>query len=388
MKILINKYQVAFLTTLLLVLCEIGTLFFSELRLLKYFSLPFLFVIAILVRFKINTTNIYLNNELILSFLIMFFGLFFGWIRGNMSSRGLEEGYFIILPLLIVYLINNDNVLKHSNVVLMFLVYSSIYIFSIFSKLILVFKNPSLLIDGFTSSNLPTESSYAFVLGLFVIYFSLENKKWLFIISSIIFLLAFKRIALLGVIIVLFIILSNYLFKINKNKFIFPIVFGSILSVLVLISVGSGKFDKEIYNYTGKSANKILMGRQNLYKSAFERFPIEESILGNGLGSLTTYFKSEQKSKDSIIGDNLLLHSDLLKIILELGVLVFLIWIYLKTRINIFSSKSLAVFVYLLFLLLTDNVSIYFNVLLVYYFIQANYYSEKKKKQIESSSNT
>ena len=94
---------------------------------------------------------------------------------------------------------------------ILFYTFSIIYLVEIFPHLYTVIQNPKILILGIISSNVPTESSSAFIFGFFVIYFAYEKKSFLFFLSSFLFLLAFKRIAIMGCTLVFLISIFNYI---------------------------------------------------------------------------------------------------------------------------------------------------------------------------------
>ena len=141
------------------------------------------------------------------------------------------------------------------------------------------------------------------------------------------------------------------------------IAFLNLLFVILLIRIGSGHYDQLISISTGMSVDAVTMGRRVLYAQVLG-FIQDISWLGIGLGKTTQILSS--------IGYELQnLHSDLLKYFLEFGPILFGVWIYGLYRLNTLSPRLITMLVYLNILFITDNVSIYFNVMFLFYLLQA-----------------
>jgi hypothetical protein len=219
-----------------------------------------------------------------------------------------------------------------------------------------------MLFDAFTTSELPTESNFAFQFGMFAIIFLQTGKKRYTLITFFLLLLSFKRIALAGVLIFLLLALVRKLSgkRINPagNKTLI-LVFNCVL-VGILFLFFTGAFDEFIEERFGMSSNFISQGRYNIYQDIFSYFG-RIDLLGFGLGSINMFLTAK--------GYELVnLHSDVLKVFFELGPLLFIGWIYCFHKwANSFLSACLAIYVNVLFF--TDNVLIYFDVMFVFYIL-------------------
>lgn len=107
-----------------------------------------------------------------------------------------------------------------------------------------------------------------------------------------------------------------------------------------------------------QSADAVLMGRARLFALLADRLP-ESPVLGVGLGRITHVLSAEGAWLTNT-------HSDVLKHYMEVGPLMFAGWIgcfyWLSRR-----RGTLALTVFMNVLFLSDNVSIYFDVMFPFY---------------------
>lgn len=287
----------------------------------------------------------------------------FNFFKGFQNARFFEESYFIISPLffalLLFILMPTGN--YNRAVYLLFWTIAISFVIEKF-QFFLEITSPSLLINAFLTSDLPTESNFAFQLGLFLIVFMQKRDLKYVVLSAILFLFAFKRIAIAGVFVVVILQLIRMISagRITPVRAKFLILVFNCIIVSFLFFFFAGTFDELIEDSLGVTPNFLTQGRYNIYQDIFSHFG-SINILGFGLGSITTFLNSHGY-------DLLNLHSDVLKIFFELGPMFFIAWVYFFYKgIKTFLGISLVVYMNILFL--TDNTLIYFDVMFVFYML-------------------
>lgn len=225
-------------------------------------------------------------------------------------------------------------------------------------------------IDAFFMSETSSAETniFAFVFGLFAIYFlSIKNYKC-FLINAIFVFLSFKRITFLGLTIVFFI----HFFSLYKLKGI--VVLSIIVNFLWLYLshfITTDIFAEISQKTTDLPPGFLTMGRSTFYEVIWEEFKnndlIQNLIIGLG-GGQTRIIMHE------FYGDEAhLLHNDILKIFIEYGILVFSTFV-----ITLYHNKKeivlLTIFLNISFL--TDNTLIYEPVIFLYFLLS---YSLRKK---------
>jgi len=364
----VAKKEVVFYFFLLLFsLCVFASSISEPLKYLKY-GLPVLLAVVLLASskkinfrksdFKYNPRYRYLIGLSSFYFLVCSVNL----VKGFSNPRFYQEFYFVLSPLLfallLFYLRPAKNYLRA--VYLLFWGITAAFIAEKFPFFLDELRHPSILVDAFLTSELPTESNYAFEFGLFAIVFLERRNKTYSLLSLLFLLLSFKRIAIAAVFIYVVLALFRKLFgqsfnPANRKGLIF---LTNCLVVGVLFLFFSGTFDEMIENTFGVSSNFLTQGRYNIYQDIFHHFG-HIDFLGFGLGAINTFLSNT--------GYELVnLHSDVLKVFFELGPVAFVFWIYFFYKwSNSFLSTCLAIYINVLFL--TDNVFIYFDVMFVFY---------------------
>lgn len=210
-------------------------------------------------------------------------------------------------------------------------------------------------------SESPFESTFGFLFGVLA-PFALINKQYrLFFLSLLMSMLCLKRIAVLGALVAAaFILLGE-----KRGRWILnPVVMIPINVVLValLLGYGYGSFDYWIYEITGQSANQFGMGRRELLAlPATEIFAHPELFIVSGMGPGSSYDLAKL-SFGSLGKVNL--HSDLVKLVYEYGLLFFMVFIGLMySAKNYFTRVG---FIFLNVLFLTDNTLIYYFMLFIF----------------------
>lgn len=209
------------------------------------------------------------------------------------------------------------------------------------------------------------ESIYAFVFGIFAIYYA-YRKKWIGSFVAIMFVFfAEKRIALLSLLIALMFMGIVWIFQENKKLVLFfwGLIIAMVYLYLYLIYSGT------MYDICW-GANINTNGRVEMYGRMANEFQFSIGYLGRGLGVVENLLEHWNISTYSN------LHNDLLKFYIELGFLGLLIFLLsygiMFWLVDFWFGKSSMCFlfgivVYTMALFATDNVSIYLIYLIPFY---------------------
>ncbi|MEX0965808.1 MAG: O-antigen ligase family protein [Bacteroidia bacterium] len=350
-----------------------------------------------LIFLVLSVRNIKLQKNVIYSFLKLFLFLIaisfltFLW-HGEIYLRFFQEAYFILAPLIFMYgltYLHDDKetgtrdhlhtgaIIIFWGVVLGYLLFGGQQTVSTISS---IAKDPSRLLLGIITSDIGTEGgAYTFALSFFTIYFFTTKKKRYFLLSLFLSILAFKRIALAGIgvsILIYWLLQLKTFHSILNQRNLFPATMvGLNLAVIALqFMLSRGIFNSAIQDVTGLPANMVFMGRLNAYNTVLETLE-RVPLLGIGLG------KTSQILAEADIG-LAHIHSDLLKYFLEFGPVLFCVWIFAFYRFSMVNSKNLVLMLFLNVLFLTDNVSIYFEIMFLFFFLgYFNYPTKDAPKQ-------
>lgn len=261
------------------------------------------------------------------------------------------------------------------------LAYTSIFLFFDFSKyspdirklnaiFVSVFVLQGLFSGGLASfstgeisllqSKSALESTLAFPIGLFAVYFLYKKNYLWFLFNVIVAFLAFKRIVLLGIIVcaILYLIPRKYRI-IFLNPFLITGVI--VLGVIFQIQLATGTYDDLIFETFNVSTNQLLMGRQEIWIRALDyaNFDYLKYILsGLGHGVLTGFLEGSYRAK------NVLMHSDFLSLTLEHGFVFIILFSFLMHYQKSHYQRALALYLTILFA--SDNVLIYQHVMIPY----------------------
>jgi hypothetical protein len=149
-------------------------------------------------------------------------------------------------------------------------------------------------------------------------------------------------------------------------------LFINFLFIQVAIVIVDGVYDQYVYEKTGFSLDRLLMGRKTFYSLALDNLG-DFSWFGGGIGKIDDIIKD-------FYGIPINLHSEVLRNYLEFGVILFVLWIVIIFYQATFSIKSTIFLCYLNILLLTDNVFIYFEIMFSFYFFIQLFISEMPSK--------
>ena len=343
-------------------------------ELLVYWAFPISLIMAI-------TGISYLRYAI---YILPFFSMLIWFLSGNQRVHIFRElwGFILLFFLSIMSMVWWDfNTFKKLYFIFVFI---AVFILFDFSRIEIDFRKLSIffiivgLINGtmrhvgigseefsITESKSVFESTFAFPLGLLCLYF-FQHRRFLWGLVSAIFVLVFlKRIVLVALVLCLSIwVLPRIVRRLILNPVV--AVSGSLLIIWLSVQFALGDFDRFIFHYLNMSPNELSQGRQILWLSALRAADFDyQSFLfwGVGIGHIMSDLESALHAK------KVLLHNDLLSLVLEIGLLFYLIFVYLFTALKRDAARIFAFFMLILFA--TDNVLIYQHVIFTYLFIQA-----------------
>ena len=201
-----------------------------------------------------------------------------------------------------------------------------------------------ILTSGITSWE---NNTHPWIFLLFFTFFYRTGNRRYMLLNLIFLFISFKRIVFIGLI--AFIIYNRFY---NKNRLIRNAVTIPILLIpLMPWFLLSKELASWVTSATGLNLAHVTMGRSAFYDQIIQRYDI--GINPVGIGKVTEY---------SINNFNYLIHNDHLKLILEMGLPLYLLAIYFLWR-----STDIAYFAVLMVLMATDNVIIYFYFLFFFF---------------------
>ena len=223
------------------------------------------------------------------------------------------------------------------------------------------FRRPGAFTADLLQSAAPTESVRAFGFGVLAIFFLARRQLLGAGLCFVLAVLGGKRIVLLGLLVAVPVALvAPSSFQDRKRRAVFALlaVALNIMAALSLRNLDEWGIADRIQAMTLQSADAVLMGRARLFAIVADRLP-SAPVLGAGLGRITDVLESERAWLTNT-------HSDVLKHFIELGPVMFAAWIgcfYWTSR----RKGMLALTMFMNVLFLSDNVSIYFDVMFPFY---------------------
>lgn len=221
-------------------------------------------------------------------------------------------------------------------------------------------RQPGAFLASLLESTAPTESIRAFSFGVLAIFLLARRRLLSAAFCLALACMAGKRIVLLGLLAAIpLVYITPALDRPRRRVALTAVAIAlNVTIALALRNLEQWGIASRIQEATMQSADAVLMGRAKLYALLSDRLP-DSPLLGAGLGRITHVLQSE----DAWLTNT---HSDVLKHFIELGPLMFALWIgcfYWTSRHR--GALALTVFTNILFL--SDNVSIYFDVMFPFY---------------------
>lgn len=209
------------------------------------------------------------------------------------------------------------------------------------------------------------ETTFAFPLTMVALYLTVTRRYFAGAIALVFAVIFLKRIAIFGFVACYLVWLMP---RRVRRALLSPISLTLFSGVVVALSLAfaNGIYDSWIFENVGIPPNDLSKGRQLLWSSALKALDFsfyEFLFFGEGVGRVVTGLQSE-------LGvDEVLLHNDLLTLLLEVGAIPSLMFLYLFASLKAEMGRLFAMFMLIMFS--TDNVLIYQHVMFVYFFIQA-----------------
>ena len=234
-----------------------------------------------------------------------------------------------------------------------------------------VLSDPNALVLGVISSTMSLLSLlFLFTFALLSLYFIIEKDKPKALLAIVFMVFSFKRIAFVGFLssLMVYYLLNRSTVKYNRRLFTIVITSFNFIYLWGLIFLVNGYFDQFISDIFGVSSNFLFMGRVDMYSNIFSKLG-QSNLFGIGIGRVSDYLSNYVESG---IGEGILtnIHSDILKYYLELGVIGFMYSLYIILHIGYLTMLLTYAFVVMLnVIFLTDNVSIYFGFMILFFII-------------------
>lgn len=331
----------------------------------RYVILLGLFFIMMINSIIKNSSEVKIDKILILLLLPVFFYFIYTLVISLLSST--YENYinffkqlvFMATPILGAYgLVNITNNKNLDITKVMFWCVLVVFIFDNLWRIDNLFYPESDLFEG-------TE---AFIFGIFLMYFIYKGNKGLAILSFILMYLGNKRIALFSTIVlsVASIIIKIMDKKGKKIKLNFIYLTVMVLSLIYIYMIYIGKIE-DLFNYL----NMHMMGRDKAYIFIKNYYDFKFDFYGRGMGYVEYVLMNINMN-----GFNNL-HSDILKIYVELGTVGYVVYMILYKiiykyiyRINHkVGNLYLLLNIFTIINMFTDNIMIYVYYLLPLYTI-------------------
>ena len=223
---------------------------------------------------------------------------------------------------------------------------------------------------GLTDSHVVTESPLAFPLGLFACFWMLKGRYWLGLINFVVTLLAFKRIVLVAMAMFALTLLIPKRVR-SSGAYALCGVFVVTMVVPLGIEFAYGRFDELLTATTGRSANALSMGRQDLWREVLGRVKFDYTdfaLVGVGMDKVIEGHMAKAVWTP--------FHNDLLAIWLSYGAIAVSIFTALVLIPRAPEARALATFILTIFL--TDNTLIYQHVMIPYLFMLSVVIQERR----------
>ncbi|TSA13921.1 MAG: hypothetical protein D4R79_04225 [Comamonadaceae bacterium] len=263
------------------------------------------------------------------------------------SDEGLKDLYFTFAGIAIALLIDIPRIKLWT--LFCILLAAIVTYFSLFGDFRSGLKFD--LADSYSSF----EGSFSFLFGLLTPLALIEKRYRLFVLCLLMTVISLKRIAVVAAICACAFVLFG---EKRARHILNPAVMIGLncLLLLVILLYGFGTFDWVIRELTGQSANQFGQGRRALLSlPALEVFAHPEQFLFFGQGPGSTYLLANKGF--GVYGTAQRMHSDLLKIFYEYGLVFFCIFVGLMYSARHFATRIAFLFMNIVFI--SDNSLIY-----------------------------
>lgn len=319
MKVNINKLMFSMII-IVFIFCERCEFLFGWLDKLhvKHYLLMLAILIGILVlRKKKNLKCVFEVKTIFLcSVFLYIISIFYQVLNGSFKIYALEEFYYLIAPLILVFIIFNLNKDNNMESYMDVMLYSGLFCFFAtriyrgslsIDNFLELFNLKNLFID---SNSLLIESDLSVYFMILTIYYAYKNKNAKMILAAIGTFICYKRMAVLFLF--LFLILKPFISKTKKVKssiYLITVV-GFILAPFLVYYMCDNSFASWFYSQFKIDFNKFTMTRFDIINTV-----IDANLTNYGLGTVTDYLEARD-----VIGQTNM-HNDILRIYMECGIL-------------------------------------------------------------------
>lgn len=374
-KIKVNtKFKTGLWLLLGISLAIVFTLKMPALRYVKYLIFPALLLITVTQNkmvFRLNKVDKNFIYYAVLWIVISLLSVLIGTILNGPGDlnyvRFFKEFYFINTALISVLLLFNiSSVESIEKGVKYFIIFSFIYVFIIdFSKVLALASYRSSIFYFVTP---PTENHYTTIFGAAFIFYLLRKNKLMAFLCLILTVVGAKRIIFIAVfaVIGLYFMLRPFRKVLLANKPL-VIIFAILINLLVgfaLYGLSQGVFDDVIFKLTGIPPNWLFSGRVAMYKDVFD-YVGNVPLLPKGLGYIGTLLVDKKIHYNDFFEH---MHSDVLKYMIEFGLLLFVIVFGFMYKMALKHFHAFILIVYFNIFMFTDNPSILYE-FYIFFFI-------------------
>lgn len=311
---------------------------------IKYLFLLFGIFIESIYFFQKKYKNIYCKDEffglVIFAAVAFFYSLMHFIISSHFSISVLKELFFLIMPIIYSFLhINNSSIKEfHNCIVISFILSFYIYISSLNMSVSEIIN--ALFNSNFINSNSDLESSIFSGISLgFAVYFIFKNNKIFKFLSILFVFMTFKRFSIFIVIILYLISFKKrYLIKKVDNKFLIITSITLFLTTIVYYFILNPLNLASLESILNVDMSKFTMTRSDRFESLYF-----SNYISYGFGSSNEFMN---------IIFNGTLEMDLIRIIVELGYLPLLLFIYFYLKLG---KNNNYIFIFMLLRLFSMN---------------------------------
>lgn len=370
-----TKVKTGLLILLFISFAIVLTIKFPILRYVKYLIFPALLVTNIVQErpaIRLNRVDKNYFYYTLLWILASLLSVFIGSVLngpGEISlSRFVKEFYFINTALLsVVLLFNISNQQSIQKGFRFFIIVAFLYYFVIkFSSVLSLLSYRSSIFYFVTP---PTENHYTTIFGAAFIYFLVKKDKKMMVLSLLLTIIGAKRIVFLAVIATtgLYFFLKPFSKIILNSKavVIAMAIFMNFAVAIALVALTYGFFDDIIFDLTGIPPNWLFSGRVAMYKDVFD-YMGSVPLLPKGLGYIGTILVDKQIHFNDFF---IHMHSDVLKYMIEFGLLIFTLIFILLYRTALKNFDAFILVIYYNILMITDNPSILYEFYIFFHII-------------------
>lgn len=218
-------------------------------------------------------------------------------------------------------------------------------------------------IDFTTSTSSFEHGEFGFIFAFFLVYFITTKNLKLAMLALVLTILSLKRIALIGAIAALAVFYTQIEKIISRRTIALLAATLNVFTILLIQYSVTDDFNDLVFSLTEQSANQFMMGRTVLYSYILKHTSVNW-LYGLGPGGVYSYATTAFESSSRV-----LLHSDILKLAIEYGLIFLFAFIYL-----LYNNKRVPLeqIVLLNIIMLTDNPLIYSAVMFMFFMIVAD----------------